>query len=82
MNGQGATDFLARWENSHAPLVELKFRAPGGVEKKFSVAVALLANEGGKWLVLQLLPLPEIPAATLTLESQTELEICRRGTRR
>ena len=63
-NGSGAAEFLAQWEKSLAPVVELKFRTVDSAEKKFSTAIALLATEGGKWFVLQLLPLPEIPAPT------------------
>jgi signal transduction histidine kinase/CheY-like chemotaxis protein len=71
-NGSGAAAFLAQWEKSAAPLVELKFRAGGGAEKKFSTTVAGLANEGGKWFVLQLLSLPEIPAPARLSETPTE----------
>ena len=71
-NGRSAADFLAQWEISPVPLVELKFRAVGSPEKKFSTAMALLANEGGKWFVLQLLSLPEIPATAKPAESQME----------
>ena len=71
-NGRAAADFLAQWEKSPASLVELKFRATGGLEKKFSTAIALLANEGSKWFVLQLLSLPEIPAAAKPVETPTE----------
>jgi signal transduction histidine kinase/CheY-like chemotaxis protein len=70
-NGRAAVDFLAQWETTSAPLVELKFRAAAGIDKKFSTAIALLANDGGKWFVLQLLSLPAAPAAS-PLESPTE----------
>ena len=71
-NRRAAADFLAQWEKSPALLVELKFRATGGLEKKFSTAIALLANEGSKWFVLQLLSLPEIPVAAKPVETPTE----------
>jgi len=71
-NDCGAAEFLARWEKAPAPLVELKFRASGGIEKKISTAVARLANDGGKWFLLQLLPVPEVPAVPRPVESQTE----------
>src|ERR1035437_2594422 len=71
-NGRSAADFLAQWEISPVPPAELKFRAVGSPEKKFSTAMALLANEGGKWFVLQLLSLPEIPATAKPAESQME----------
>src|ERR1039458_4993600 len=71
-NRRAVGDFLAQWEKSPALLVELKFRATGGLEKKFSTAIALLANEGSKWFVLQLLSLPEIPVAAKPVESPTE----------
>jgi len=71
-NGGGVAEFLARWEQSQAPLVDLKFRTLDGSEKKFSTAVALLANEGGKWFVLQLLTLPEIPPPAKPVELPTE----------
>ena len=71
-NGGTPAKFLAEWEQSPAPLVELKFRAAGGLEKKFSAAVALLANASGKWFVLQLLTLPEPPAPAKPVESKSE----------
>src|ERR1019366_3832846 len=71
-NGSAAADFLAQWEKSRLPQMELKFRAADGIEKKFSTAIARLASDGGKWYVLQLLPLPETPAPARLVESQTE----------
>ena len=68
----GPAGFLAEWEQSPEPLVELKFRAAGGIEKKFSTAVALLANDQGKSFVLQLVKLLEAPAVGQPLESPTE----------
>ena len=71
-NGRRAADFLVEWEKAPAPLVELKFRTIDGAEKKFPTAVALLANEGGKWFVLQLLPPLEIPPPGRPVESAAE----------
>jgi signal transduction histidine kinase len=73
-NGAPAAEFLSLWENSRAALVDLKFRAAGGVEKKFSTAIALLADAGGKWFVLQLLTLPETPAPAKPVELHTEFK--------
>jgi signal transduction histidine kinase/CheY-like chemotaxis protein len=70
-NGSGAVDFLALWEKSRTPLVELKFRAADGADKKFSSAIAVLTHEGDKCYVLQLLLLPEIHAAARLAESPT-----------
>ena len=78
-NGSGAVEFLALWEKSRTPLMELKFHAAGGADKKFSSAVAVLTHEGGKWYVLQLLPLPEIHAAARLAESPTEFRSAATG---
>jgi two-component system cell cycle sensor histidine kinase/response regulator CckA len=71
-NGPQAAGFLEWWEKSSTPMVDLKFRAPGGMEKKFSTAIAVLADSGNKWYVLQLLTLPEVPAVPKKVESNTE----------
>ena len=55
-------DYLAWWEKAQPCPVNLKFRPPGGADRKFSVTIARFANEDGKWFVLQLLTLPEPPA--------------------
>ncbi len=60
-NGPAAPAFLEAWEKSPAVPVDLKFRAAGGMEKKFSAVIAVLASEGHKWFVLQLLSLPAAP---------------------
>jgi len=62
-NGPRAAEFLALWEKSRDAWVDLKFRAADGSEKKFSTAIAMLADNGGKWFVLQLLMLPPPPVA-------------------
>jgi two-component system, cell cycle sensor histidine kinase and response regulator CckA len=73
-NGTKAPEFLSLWEKSREAVVELKFRAADGAEKKFSTAIAMLADSGNKWFVLQLLTLtqthPSPPAKTA--ESNTE----------
>ena len=71
-NGSGTVEFLALWEKSRTPVMQLKFHAAGGADKNFSTAIAMLTNEGSKWFVLQLLSLPEIPAAASRVESPTE----------
>jgi signal transduction histidine kinase/CheY-like chemotaxis protein len=71
-NSSGAVDFLMRWGKSPVPLVELKFRADGGIERDFSTAIARLANEGGEWFVLQLLSLPKILPAARPVELPAE----------
>jgi two-component system cell cycle sensor histidine kinase/response regulator CckA len=73
-NGSGAVEFLALWEKSRSPVMELKFHAAGGVDKKFSTAIAVLTSEGSKWFVLQLLPPSETPAPAKPAESQTEFK--------
>lgn len=70
-NASSAAGFLEMWEKSPAMTVELKFRAAGGNERKFTTAVAVLANDDKKWFVLQLLPCPENAAAKAP-ESNTE----------
>ena len=60
-NGSPAAEFLELWQKSPEPVVELKFRTAGGAVKKFSTAIALLASDGNRWFVLQLLPLAERP---------------------
>jgi len=59
--------FLVSWEQTPATPVDLKFRAAGGAEKKFSTAIAMLASDENKWFLLQLLapvvaPVPPQPA--------------------
>jgi len=71
-NGSGAVEFLGLWEKSRTPVMDLKFRAAGGLEKNFSTAITLLANDGGRCFLLQLLSLPGPPAAGRPAESQTE----------
>jgi two-component system cell cycle sensor histidine kinase/response regulator CckA len=62
-NGAPAAGFLASWEKSAVTPIDLKFRAAGGIEKNFSTAIAMLASDGNKWFLLQLLTLHELPAA-------------------
>jgi len=50
----------------------LQFRVAGGIEKKFSTAIATLVHEGSKWFLLQLLALPNIPAVGQPVELPTE----------
>ena len=70
-----AAEFMAQWEKAPVPLAELKFRTVDDAGKKFFTAIAMLASEGGKWFVLQLLPVLEPPAPPpppRPVESQTE----------
>ncbi len=71
-NGSQAVKFLESWEKSHLTPVDLKFLAAGGIEKKFSTAVAMLASDGNKWYLLQLLTLHELPVGGKPPESNTE----------
>jgi two-component system, cell cycle sensor histidine kinase and response regulator CckA len=71
-NGADITGFLATWEKSPLNMMDLKFRAAGGIEKKFSAAIAKLSFDGNKWFVLQLLTLQEPVPAAKALESNTE----------
>jgi signal transduction histidine kinase/CheY-like chemotaxis protein len=72
-NGPQADGFLEAWEKSPGtPTVDLRFRAAGGIEKKFSTAIASLASNGNKWFLLQLLPFHEPPEPPKTTESNTE----------
>jgi signal transduction histidine kinase/CheY-like chemotaxis protein len=71
-NGAPARDFLAAWEKSPAVPVELRFRAAGSREKRFSTVIATLASDGNKWFLLQLLAVPEPPPALKAPESNTE----------
>ncbi len=71
-NGPQAAGFLAMWEKSPTNTVDLKFRAAGGVEKKFTTAIAVLVNGSDKWFVLQLLTLPEPAPVAKPVESNTE----------
>jgi signal transduction histidine kinase/CheY-like chemotaxis protein len=75
-NGIPALGFLEKWEKTRTLQVDLKFRAAGGMDKKFSTAIAMLASDDNKWYLLQLLPVPEIPASPVAspkpVESNTE----------
>src|SRR5580700_1322326 len=48
-NGPQVAGFLESWEKSPTTAIDLKYRAAGGIEKKFSTAIAMLANDGNKW---------------------------------
>lgn len=61
-NGTPPAGFLSGWEKNRLTPVDLRLRAAGGGEKKFSTAIAMLANEGGKSFLLQLLAAPNGPA--------------------
>ena len=71
-NGPQAANFLESWEKSPPATVDLKYRAAGGLEKKFSTAIALLTVDGKKCFLLQLLALHEPGPATKAPESNTE----------
>ncbi|HUC85376.1 MAG TPA: ATP-binding protein, partial [Candidatus Acidoferrales bacterium] len=70
-NGTPPAGFLAWWEKNRPTPFDLQFRLTGGLERKFSTAVALTHHEGGKSFLLQLLPLPDT-AAVKPVESPTE----------
>ena len=58
-NGGTPEDFFARWEQSPAPAVELKFRTANGATARFYAAICAFSRDGSKWYVLQLLPAAE-----------------------
>ncbi len=70
-NGPAAADFPAWWEQAQTTPLDLSFRAAGG-EKKFSTAVAMLASDGGKWLVLQLFDPAAVPRGAKATEPPAE----------
>jgi two-component system cell cycle sensor histidine kinase/response regulator CckA len=72
-NGPQATEFLAQWEKSPTTAVDLKFRGAGGMDRKFSTTIALLARDGNKWFLLQLLPAAETPPPAKATETSTEM---------
>jgi signal transduction histidine kinase/ActR/RegA family two-component response regulator len=72
VNGTQPAGFLIWWEKSRTTPVDLQFRVAGGIEKKFSTAIATLVHEGSKWFLLQLLALPNIPAVGQPVELPTE----------
>jgi signal transduction histidine kinase len=57
-NGTPPPVFLGGWEKARAVPVDLRFRAAGGGEHRFSTAITLVAQDGGKSFLLQLLPPP------------------------
>jgi signal transduction histidine kinase len=65
-NGTTALDFLARWQQSPLPVVNLKFRAPNGPMAVCTVSICTFAKDGRKWFVFQLLPITAPPPPTST----------------
>ncbi len=60
-NGLPPAGFLGGWEKTRTTPVDLRLRAAGGGEKKFSTAITTLHQEGGKSYLLQLLTWPNEP---------------------
>ena len=70
-NGTQPAGFLAWWEKTRTTPFDIQFRVAGGIEKKFSAAIASTQHESGKCFLLQLVLLPEMPALK-PVESHTE----------
>jgi two-component system, cell cycle sensor histidine kinase and response regulator CckA len=51
--------FFTRWEQSPAPMTELKLRMANGATTRFTAAICTFSRDGSKWYVLQLLPAAE-----------------------
>jgi signal transduction histidine kinase len=62
-NGMTAVDFLTRWDQAPAPVVNLKFRTPNGPMVTCTVSICAFAKDSRKWFVFQLLPLSAPPPA-------------------
>ncbi len=62
-NGAGATDFLARWEQSPTVAGILKFKTVGGAVKPFYTSICPFHHDGKKSFVLQLLSGEGLPAS-------------------
>ena len=71
-NGTHPAGYLAWWEEHQPQPVELDFLAVAG-DQRFSVIIAQLANDDGKWFVLQLLPLPAPSVPKTVVEPAAEL---------
>ena len=71
-NGTQPAAFLAWWEKTKTTPMDIQFRTAGGIEKKFSTAIAPVAGEGARWFLLQLLSAPAAPGGPQPAESQTE----------
>jgi len=62
-NGMTAVDFMTRWDQAPAAIVNLKFRAPSGPIHTCTVSICTFTKDGRKWFVFQLLPLTAPPPA-------------------
>lgn len=71
-NGTQPAGFLSWWEKTRTTPMDIQFRAAGGLEKKFSIAIATVPGEGARWFLLQLLSAPNAPAGFKSAESSTE----------
>jgi two-component system, cell cycle sensor histidine kinase and response regulator CckA len=71
-NGVTAVDFLAHWEQSQTPVVNLKFRASNNSMVSHTVSICSFTKDKRKWFILQLLPAVMPPPASAPAESSTE----------
>ena len=58
-NGLPPEQFFARWQESTAPTVDLKFRTAAGTIARFTAAICTFGGEGQNRFILQLLPFVE-----------------------
>jgi two-component system cell cycle sensor histidine kinase/response regulator CckA len=72
-NGVQPMAYLGSWEKSSVTPVDLKFQAEGGIEKKFSTAIAVFHRDGQKSFLLQLLALQKLPESLGMPEFNTEI---------
>jgi len=71
-NGMPPAGFLGWWEKTRTTPVDAQFRVAGGLERKFSTAIAPLTDGGGRRFLLQLLTPPNAAAGGPPPESPTE----------
>jgi two-component system, cell cycle sensor histidine kinase and response regulator CckA len=73
-NSGTVEQFLARWEQSPAAVVDLKFRAPNGTTLNRKVAICAFSREGQKRFVVQFLPGVEPAPETSPAPGATKAE--------
>lgn len=70
-NGGSPVDFLKGWEQAPVASKLIKFRTANGAVTAFNTAICLFQGDGKKWFVLQLLPVPAVPATAEDKSSST-----------